>query len=60
MYVYMRMYVYTIQIHTLPFNPQVPKELEATFDLTMKRPLHAVYGDQHNPPVQKTAVHVRF
>ena len=36
MYVYMRMYVYTIQIHTLPFNPQVPKELEATFDLTMK------------------------
>ena len=39
----------------------VPAELARAFDLTLRRPIHAIYGDQHKPVAASAAPsHVRF
>lgn len=39
----------------------VPEALAARFDLTLRRPEHAIYGDQHRALARgKAASHVRF
>ena len=33
----------------------VPAELARAFDLTLRRPIHAIYGDQHKPVAASAA-----